>query len=654
MYGQLGHRTDGTQIVQSADNKGPTSCRPMGMALGKGRRATSIACGTNYTLVLSQHMALLACGVSSICGHRDDSNWGLPQEIPSLVGLPLVAMSAGDGHAAVVTAHGTAYIWGENRSGCCARDFPTILTAPVPVKFSLQSFDDVEITNVACGCDHTIFVNRSGHLLVCGSNYHGQLGIAATKLHSTSAIIKVHHPREGSFISAAAGIGHSLMLDAAGDLWRTNDNGLQCILEGNSVLTMAAGGDRNCIAIASASGHLKSLQRTFSLEMIDETESILDSVDNLLDDIESDKMTSEQAGEIASKSEELLRYPTILNLILNPTKLDSMFERIFAASDATTRQTIANSFERGIKHGLESLRGSRMIYPEALRCMLNYIKFFDLRRDESIVFDPRGEAIFLFCDTMLGLPFEGYNGRFLLGNQIFRRLPFHSYPASRFSCIALHDFAVNLYPRKLFVNMLVRPLLLTLNACTKFTIDENNVVHTEPSRRAVPVIVAVLSWFYAMAEEAGLAGPNDFYSDGVSRISVETLFEDLSRMKKASPQEKSRNFYLCAHPFLLSPGCKRNLLQMESQVEMFKAMMGDVNFNPSTNEFKVEPFYCFEIEREHLVKQTLQKIKEANPKDIRKRLRVSFKGEDGLDAGGVTKEVSPQFYLQPSVAHLYS
>jgi hypothetical protein len=68
---------------------------------------------------------------------------------------------------------------------------------------------------------------------------------------------------------------------------------------------------------------------------------------------------------------------------------------------------------------------------------------------------------------------------------------------------------------------------------------------------------------------------------------------------------------------------------MESQVEMFKAMMGDVNFNPSTNEFKVEPFYCLEIERE-----------QANPKDVRKRLRVSFKGEDGLDAGGVTKEVS--------------
>ncbi len=433
MYGQLGHRVDANQIVASADNKGPINCRPMGMALGKGRRATSIACGTNYTLVLTQHMALLVCGVSSICGHRDDSNWGMPQEIPSLVGLPLAAMSAGDGHAAVVTALGTAYIWGENRNGCCARDFPTNLTSPVPVKFSSESLqakkngelNDIEITHVACGCDHTVFVNRSGQLLVCGSNYRGQLGIAASKIHSTSAIVTIHHPRGGSFISAAAGIGHSLMLDAVGDLWATNANGLQIIIEGNPVLAMAAGGDRNCIAIASATWRLKSLRRTFSIEMIDETKSILDTVDNLLENIKTDEMTSDQAEEIASKLEELLRHPTVLNLILSPTKLDSMFERMFAASDPVARQTISISIERGIKFGLESLRGSRMIYPEAVRCLLNYIKFFDLRRDESIVFDPRGEAISLFCDTMLGLPFEGYNGEFTLGNPILQRLYFH-------------------------------------------------------------------------------------------------------------------------------------------------------------------------------------------------------------------------------------
>lgn len=78
---------------------------------------------------------------------------------------------------------------------------------------------------------------------------------------------------------------------------------------------------------------------------------------------------------------------------------------------------------------------------------------------------------------------------------------------------------------------------------------------------------------------------------------------------------------------------------MESQVEMFKAMMGNVEFRASTHQFRVEPFFPMEIEREHLLTQTLEIIKQADPKDIRKRLRVTFKGEPGLDAGGVTKEV---------------
>lgn len=109
-------------------------------------------------------------------------------------------------------------------------------------------------------------------------------------------------------------------------------------------------------------------------------------------------------------------------------------------------------------------------------------------------------------------------------------------------------------------------------------------------------------------------------------------------MKQAHPNEKNKNFYVCAHPFLLSPSCKRNLLQMESQVEMFKAMMGDVDMSASMSEIKVDPFYHFEIEREHLVEQTLDKVKQADSKDLRKRLRVAFTGEEGIDAGGVTKE----------------
>eukprot|EP00986_Skeletonema_menzelii_P005715 scaffold2117_cov141-Skeletonema_menzelii.AAC.10 len=624
--GQLGHRIN--TKMNSTDDKpfeGPTRCRPTGMALGKGRRASVVACGTHYTLVLTTHMSLLACGKPLIAGHREPSEWGMPKQLPTLVGLPLVGVSAGDGHAVVITAHGTAFVWGENRHSCCGREYPAELTVPLAMKLpSSQSLpvggidgltiaDELAIQDAACGLEHTILVTRSGRLLVCGNNSFGQLGIATSELESSKLLTPIDHPTSGRFTSVEAGCGHSLLLDDAGDVWVTTQSGIKCILAGKSALAIAAGGNNSAVITAAPTG-AKLLKRQFSMEEIEDPTSIVDAVDGMIGELEGGKGDQTNLSqEIARKSEELLRYPSYLNsLFVNPKQLDTMFERLLRVCSADAMQELARAFERGLKGGLDSLRDTRLIHPEAVRCLLQYILFFDIRRDESIVFDLHGETISTFCDTILSLPFEGYK--------------------------ALHTFATSHYPGALFVKMLVKPLLRTLNVCASHTVDENAVEHFTPSRQAVPVIVAVLSWLYAMAEEQDLAKPADFYSDAVSEISVETLFGDLYAMKRASPHERSKHFYITQHPFLLSPGCKRNLLQMESQLSQYKAMIGDLQLSESTMNITVEPFFNLEIERDSLVEQTLECIKQADPKDIRKRLKVSFKGEEGLDAGGVTKE----------------
>jgi len=594
-----------------------------------------VACGTHYTLVLTTHMSLLACGKALIAGHREPSSeWGMPKQLPTLVGLPLVGVAAGDGHAIVITAHGTAFVWGENRHSCCGREYPAELTVPLAMKLlpsssssqsllpvvvggssdGLMIVDELAIRDAACGLEHTMLVTRSGRLLVCGNNNFGQLGIATSELESSKVLTPVNHPTGGHFVSVEAGYGHSLMLDDAGDVWMTTQNGIQCILRGKSALAIAAGGNNNSAVITAAPTGAKLLKRQFSMEEVEDPISIVDAVDGMIGELESGRGDQTNLSlEIARKSEELLRYPSYLNsLFVNPKQLDTMFERLLRVCSADAMQELARAFERGLKGGLDSLRDTRLIHPEAVRCLLQYILFFDIRRDESIVFDLHGETISTFCDTILSLPFEGYK--------------------------AIHTFATSHYTGSLFVKMLVRPLLRTLNVCASHTVDENEVVHSNPSKQAVPVIVAVLSWLYAMAEEQDLAKPADFYSDAVSEINVETLFGDLYAMKRASPNERSKHFYITQHPFLLSPGCKRNLLQMESQISQYKAMIGDLQLSESTNGVTVEPFFNLEIERDFLVEQTLECIKQADPKDIRKRLRVSFKGEEGLDAGGVTKE----------------
>jgi len=124
----------------------------------------------------------------------------------------------------------------------------------------------------------------------------------------------------------------------------------------------------------------------------------------------------------------------------------------------------------------------------------------------------------------------------------------------------------------------------------------------------------------------------------VSSIAVENLYEDLDRLKRASKHEKSLHFFLCSSPFLLTPECKRNLLEIENNVEMYKVITGNPEFNIEDGTYSINPFFTLEIEREHLLDQTLEKIKNTDVIELRKKLRVIFKGEEGIDAGGVTKE----------------
>jgi len=280
-----------------------------------------------------------------------------------------------------------------------------------------------------------------------------------------------------------------------------------------------------------------------------------------------------------------------------------------------SQQAIATAIENGIRSGLASLDSGnmRMIYPEAVRCLLHYIKFFDRTEGSTIVFDLRGTCIMALCETILGLPFEGYQ--------------------------ALLRWATTIYPGNLYARMLVRPLLAQLNRSHGFKIDADGVEHAPLSIGSIPVIIAVLRWLNDASTRAGeIALPEDFYCKAADTIPIEALFDDLTRYKKATQTQRSSHFFLSANSFLLSPGTKRNLLQVENQVEMFKVATKDVTFDAATQQYSFDPFWVLEIDREHLVEQTLETIKVTKASELRKKLRVVFKGEEGIDAGGVTKE----------------
>jgi hypothetical protein len=64
----------------------------------------------------------------------------------------------------------------------------------------------------------------------------------------------------------------------------------------------------------------------------------------------------------------------------------------------------------------------------------------------------------------------------------------------------------------------------------------------------------VLGWFHKASERVeGIARPEDFYSEAISGINPEALYEDLGRLKNANKVQRATNFFLCASPFLMTP-----------------------------------------------------------------------------------------------------
>ena len=477
------------------------------------------------------------------------------------------------------------------------------------------------------------------------------------------------------------------------------------ILKGKNVQTIAAGG-KECIAITAPPSKVDdvgsaSLQRLFSItnnhtnnensknlintSLAANFEGLLellavganDKEDDNGDNAHNDNRSRESiVQELANRTEETLKYPAVVNsLFMNPAELYKMSQKLISVMmfkkkvegeyvltlGNDTRSSIAKAVYDGISMGLDRLRthDARLRYPESVRCLLLYIHFFEwmdmtdnndndcegtdnsyntdstsvISTSSLFTFDPKGECIQSLCETILSLPFEGYN--------------------------ALLSWAIGGYniknnnnsKKKLFVQMLIRPLLKQLNSALKVTIDDDDVEHWSSSRKAVPVIVAVLSWlynasigqdnnYYSDSNDNVLAEPHDFYCTGLSELSLELLYHDLSEYKKRKGMKPNHStFFLTANPFLFHPEKKRELLSIENEVEMYRIGSKNASYDPETQQLSFDPYFKLEIDRDNMFEQTLECIREVkSPKDLRKKLMVVFRGEEGIDAGGVSME----------------
>lgn len=206
-------------------------------------------------------LALDALGRVFSCGNNSSAQLGLnhthpvskPTHVTSLFPHPIVAVSTGDVHSAVLSANGVILCFGSNKHGQlgqAAFRVRVISLTPLPVTVpprnpsqhieaelpdyvtqnqkgtpaSTQTFIDV-----ACGSAHTVALRSDGVLVCWGKGENGQLGTRATCTMYEPVVVAPNL----QFVSVSAGDRHSAALTKDGILYTWGDGSMGQIGDGD-------------------------------------------------------------------------------------------------------------------------------------------------------------------------------------------------------------------------------------------------------------------------------------------------------------------------------------------------------------------------------------------------------------------------------------
>ncbi|CAK6449241.1 unnamed protein product [Pipistrellus nathusii] len=152
-----------------------------------GRPIQQVACGWDFTIILTENGQVLSCGSNSF------GQLGVPHGprrcvVPQAIELlreKVVSIAAGLRHALAATASGIVFQWGtglasSGRRLCPGQTLPLFLTAKEPSR--VPGLENSKAICVVAGSDHSASLTDSGELYVWGSNKHGQLASQAAFL----------------------------------------------------------------------------------------------------------------------------------------------------------------------------------------------------------------------------------------------------------------------------------------------------------------------------------------------------------------------------------------------------------------------------------------------------------------------------------------
>jgi ubiquitin-protein ligase E3 A len=234
------------------------------------------------------------------------------------------------------------------------------------------------------------------------------------------------------------------------------------------------------------------------------------------------------------------------------------------------------------------------------------------------------------------------------------------------------EFISNQYPASLFGTRLLHSLHKQLDYFyaqdaqrpSHYTVFNNTEARQNQVVPVFKMFLQTFSWLHEINLKKKFVTNEAFYNKTISSLPENALIKDYiswrikrdRTFKHGSVNEETWNwrkaFYFADYPYLISALAKKKILFSESTFQQQEAQQAPRHYNiqlnlpnlngnnsgSSRNNTITNYYFLISIQREHLLQQAIFHIANALTKDLKKPLKVKFRGEEGIDEGGVRKE----------------
>jgi len=163
-------------------------------------------------------------------------------------------------------------------------------------------------------------------------------------------------------------------------------------------------------------------------------------------------------------------------------------------------------------------------------------------------------------------------------------------------------------------------------------INDMDIIY--PKDWEIKAAVKFMSLLYAANDFRNPSLPiSEFYNMAID------LKIDMNRDYINWQNNQFKGFVFCHYPFIVSLGQKTKILRMESRQYNIQTILQN-NIASTSRNVPLDIHFNINVRRDHLIQDSIDQIQKAlkDNIDMKKLLKVTFIGEDGVDAGGLRKE----------------